>query len=127
MIIVLRTWYNQPQVSCIGVLISAAVALPAIDQVEKFYVEHHFEYVKHGFDYEDADSYRGAAGWLVFVGSAAIPYNILMVIFRILYFKSILKTYFILFALIVSNLYYVRSHVCMYVCMYYYEVTYKLC
>ena len=93
--------------SCIGVLISAAVTLPAIDRVEDFYDKHHLEYVKHGFEYEDADSYRGAAGWLVFVGSSAIPYNILLIIFRALYLKSVLKPYFIFYALIVSNLYYV--------------------
>ena len=106
--------------SCIGVLISAAIALPAIDQVENFYEKHRLESVKHGFDYKDADSYRGAAGWLVFASAAAIPYNILMIIFRILYLKSILKPYFIIFALIVSNIYIV-TYVCIYVaiCIYY--------
>ena len=96
------------QVSCIGILISASITLPAINQVEDFYVKHRFEHGEHGFD---AEWHRWAAGWLVFVGSAVISLNILMIIFRVLYLKSILKYYFVLYALIVSNFCYVHTYV----------------
>ena len=83
--------------SCIGILISAAITSSAINQVEDFYRECGLEH-----DDTDYDNYRGAAGWMMSVGSAAIIFNIAMTILRILYLKSVVNVFFKSYALIVS-------------------------
>ena len=50
-------------------MVTATVSIRAIGVAEDVTNEH-------GIDFEDADSHRGAAGWLVFVSSAVILYNI---------------------------------------------------
>ena len=84
------------QVFCTGVLIAAAIALSAINEVDDIANERSGEY-------EDADSYRGAAGWLVFVGCAAIVFDVVMISIQILYFKCTVKKYFTQYSIIVSG------------------------
>ena len=81
---------------CTGVLIAATIALSAINEVDDIANERSGEY-------EDADSYRGAAGWLVFVGSAAIVFDVVMISIQILYFKCTVKKYFTQYSIIVSG------------------------
>ena len=79
-----------------GVLIAAAVAVSAINEVDDIARER-------GGEYENAGSYRGAAGWLVFVGCAAIIFHVIMISIQILYFKCTIKKHFSQFAIIVSG------------------------
>ena len=94
------------QAFSLGVLIAASVAISAINEVEDFLGDY--------YDY-DADSYRGAAGWLIFVACAAIIYHIATIIVRILYMASVIEKYHQTYALIVSN--YTRLHRYTYVTM----------
>ena len=67
-------------------LISAAIALGFIHEVEDFINSN-----INNAEYKDADSYKAAAGWLVFVASIALPYHIIMLIFCSLYLGSCVK------------------------------------
>ena len=84
------------QVTSIGVLIAAAVAVLAINEVDDIAREQ-------GREYENAVSYRVAAGWLVFVGCAAIIFHVIMISIQILYFKCTIKEHFSRFAIIVNG------------------------
>ena len=44
-----------------------------------------------GYNYEDASSYRAAAGWVMAIACAAILFQILMITVRVLQRKSIVK------------------------------------
>ena len=79
-----------------GVLIAAAIAVSAINEVDDLANER-------GGEYENAGSYRGAAGWLVFVGCAAITFHVVMINIQILYFKCTVKEHFTQFAITVSG------------------------
>ena len=68
------------QVFCTGALVAASIALSAINNAENLAMEQ-------GFVYENASSYRGAAGWLVFACCAALIYHAVMITIQILYFK----------------------------------------
>ena len=81
----------------LGVLISAAVAVSAINEVEDFFGPAASDF--YGFD---ADSYRGAAGWLIFVASTALLYHIAMIIVRCLYIKSVIEKHLTTYGVIVS-------------------------
>ena len=83
------------QLISIGVLISASVAISAINQVEDFLNSIDSEY-------EDAESYRRAAGWLIFVAAGAILCHIVMITVRILYITSVIEKHLKLYGLIVS-------------------------
>ena len=93
----------------LGVLIAASVAISAINEVEDS-----LGFLGDYYDY-DADSYRGAAGWLIFVACAAIIYHIATIIVRILYMTSVIEKHHQTYALIVSN--YTRLHRYTYVTM----------
>ena len=80
----------------LGVLIAASVAVSAINQVEEFYNSFNLEY-------ENAESYRGAAGWLIFVACASLIYHIAMIIVRILYMTSTIEKHLKIYTLIVSS------------------------
>ena len=90
------------QAFSIGLLVTAAIGLRAIGPVEDATNEH-------GIDFEDADSYRGAAGWLVFVGSAVTLYHVITIItivVSLIYCRSAFKTRMYiksLYAIIVSG------------------------
>ena len=66
------------QILCLVTLSAAAVAISAINDIGNY----NGDYIEH------ADSYRWAAGWLVFVGSAAVVYHGIMIFIRILYFAA---------------------------------------
>ena len=51
----------------------------------------------------DAESYRGAAGWLIFVASTALLYHIAMIIVRILYMASVIDKYLTTYGVVVSG------------------------
>ena len=74
---------------------AAAITLPAIKEVENTANEY-------GIEYEDAASYRGATGCLMFVGSVAILYHVIAIIIRILYINSVVEKYFNLYVYTVS-------------------------
>lgn len=50
----------------------------------------------------DRNSYRGAAGWVIFVALVVIITQIIMVIFGGLFFGGIIKNNFAAFAIVVS-------------------------
>ena len=65
-------------------MIAASIAIAAINEVAEFYNEN-------GAEYENAGSYRAAAGWLIFVASAAIIFHVIAVIILVLYMYAIVK------------------------------------
>lgn len=83
---------------CIVVLILATQIIPAVNQAEDQL--HEF-----GNDYNDADSYRSAAVFLVCVSSAAIAFQMLMLIIRCfcLLTSSIMEKVFKFYAFVVSS------------------------
>ena len=83
------------QLFCVGVVVPAALALPAAGEVEDMANDY-------GVEYEDADSYKAAAGWLLLVGSAAIAAHIFAIVFYILYMTSVVKLNFKFYIYIVS-------------------------
>ena len=83
------------QVFCTGVLIAAAIAVSAINEVDELYMEQ-------GIEYDNASSYRGAAGWLVFVGCAVLIFHAVMLAIQILYFKCSTNKHLKRYLLIVS-------------------------
>ena len=74
-------------------LIAASITLDAISKLES----------SSTFQYEDTGSYKGAAGWLLFLGVAAIIYHAAMIFIRVLYFMSTIINYFTAYAFIVSG------------------------
>ena len=52
---------------------------------------------------EDRDRHTGVAGWLLAVGIAGIIVQIIMVIFRGLYFIEVIRSQFFLFGIIVRD------------------------
>ena len=78
-------------------MIAASVAVSAINEVEDSLGP--FAYEVYGFD---AESYRGAAGWLIFVASTALLYHIAMIIVRCLYINSVIEKHLTIYGVIVS-------------------------
>ena len=76
-------------------MIAASFVVTAINEVAEFYNEN-------GAEYENAGSYRAAAGWLIFVTSAAIIYHFIAVIILVLYISSTVKQRIKLFTVLVS-------------------------
>ena len=74
------------QALSLGVLIAASVAVSAINEVEDLINPSASDV--HRFD---ADSYRGAAGWLIFVASTAFLFHIVMIIIRHLNITSVIE------------------------------------
>ena len=68
-------------------LIAAGVAISAIDDLDDYAHQYNREY-------RHADNYRGGAGWLLFVGIAAVIYHGIMIFIRILYLTSNIRNYF---------------------------------
>ena len=84
------------QVFCIAILVAAAVASSAIDEVEDYFNDYNSEY-------EHADSYRKAARWLLLVAIMGIIFNPLMIFSRYLYLKSYVKSSFSAYAYLVND------------------------
>ena len=51
---------------------------------------------------EDRDTYNGVAGWLIFVSIAGIISQVILMIFRLLYYCEAFPANFTVFAVIVS-------------------------
>ena len=85
------------QVFSLGVLIAASFAVPAINEVEDLFDPSASDV--YGFD---ADSYRAAAGWLIFAASTALLYHIAMIIVRCLYIASVIEKHLTIYGVIVS-------------------------
>ena len=77
-------------------MIPASIAVEAINEVAEFYNEN-------GAEYENAGSYRAAAGWLIFVASSAIICHIIAIIILVLYMYAIVEKHFKLFTAVVSD------------------------
>ena len=83
---------------CIAVLVAAAVASSAINEVEDHYDDHGSTV------YEHADSYRRAARWLLLVSVMGIIFHSLMILLRYLYLNSCVKSLFSAYAYLVSGI-----------------------
>ena len=84
---------------CIAVLVAAAVAISAINEVEDHYNDHG------STAYEHADSYSRAARWLLLVSIIGIIFHSLMILLRYLYLNSCIKSLFSAYAYLVSGRY----------------------
>ena len=82
---------------CIAVLVAAAVAISAINEVEDHYNDHG------STAYEHADSYRRAAIWLLLVSVMGIIFHSLMILLCYLYINSCVKFLFSTYAYLVSG------------------------
>ena len=82
---------------CIAVLVAAAVAISAINEVEDHYNDHG------NTAYEHADSYRRAAIWLLLVSVIGIIFHSLMILLHYLYLNSCVKSLFSTYAYLVSG------------------------
>lgn len=76
-------------------MICAAITQSAINDVDNYQKDRNREY-------RDAGKYRSAAGWLIFVGVMGMLIESAIIIVRILNL-SLVKTYFTIFAFIVST------------------------
>ena len=81
------------QIICLGISIAAALALSAVNDLDDLF----------GDEYKHADSIRAAAGWLLFVGIAAIIYHAIMIFIRAIYFSSNVSQGFAGFSFTVSD------------------------
>ena len=77
------------QVLCFAVLVASAITISTLDDIVG-----------------DSDSttdeeqrYRGVAGWLVFLGVAGLIIEVIMVIFRALYFGQVISEGFVVFGM----------------------------
>ena len=90
---------------CIAVLVSAAIALSTLNDVDDFYDD----YVNADEDdsgrkyefYEEINSYRGAAEWLLCIASLGIIFHPAMVVARYIFYIK-LKRHFRIYAILVS-------------------------
>ena len=85
-----------PQLFNIGALIAASIAVTAINEVAEFLNEN-------GAEYENVESYRAAAGWLIFVASSVLIFHVIAVIILIYYMSAIVKIHIKLFTAVVSD------------------------
>ena len=81
----------------------AAIILPAASKVQDTANEY-------GVEYENAASYRRAAGCLVFIGAAAILFHVCAIVVRILYISSVMEKRFNLYVYTVSRSYYIAKY-----------------
>ena len=77
-------------------MIAASIAVTAINEVAELYNEN-------GAEYENSGSYRAAAGWLIFVASAAIIFHVIAIIIIVLYMSATVKKHKTLFTVVVSD------------------------
>ena len=87
----------NPRTLSLGVLIAASFAVSAINEAEDL-LDPSVSDV-YGFD---ADIYRGAAGWLIFVASTAFLFHIAMIIVCCLYIASVIEKNLTRYGVIVS-------------------------
>ena len=90
-------------------LSAASVTISAVNDID--------DYINSfGGEFDHADSYRGAAGWLLFVGLAAVIYHGITIIFRIVYFTAKIGHTFAGYSFAVSDYrcHRLKMHSCMY-------------
>ena len=51
----------------------------------------------------DGESYRGVAGWLIFVAGGCIIFQAIMILLRALYFGGVMTSGFVAYAVVVST------------------------
>ena len=79
-----------------GVIISCGVTLSTVDDL--------FGEVDDDSEAaEDRDAYNAVAGWLIFVSIAGIISQVLLLVFRLLYYCEAFSANFTVFAVIVSS------------------------
>ena len=90
---------------CIAVLVSAAIALSTINDVDDFYDDYlnidDYDYDYEYDFYEAINSYRGAAEWLLCISSLGIIFHPAMVFARYIFYIK-LKRHFWIYAILVS-------------------------
>ena len=79
------------QLLCIGILITGSVAFTGIDLAED------------NGDYPNGDSHRGVAGWTVFLGSAGIIYNCIILYSFFCHLNFVVQRHFKGYVYTVSN------------------------
>ena len=79
------------QLSCLATLSVAAGAVSTVNDIKDY------------GELEHADKYRGAAGWLVFVGLAGVFYHGIIIFILILYFAANIGRSFAGFSCSVSD------------------------
>ena len=84
---------------CIAVLVAAAVAISAINEMEDHYNDHS------STAYEHADSYKRAAVWFLLFSVMGIIFHSLMILLRCLYLNSCMKSLFSAYVYLVSDVY----------------------
>ena len=77
-------------------LVAAALAVTAINDIDDIASQS-------GEIFVEAEKYRGAAIWLLFVGIAAVVYHGTVIFIRGLYFNPNIRNYFVGFSFTVSN------------------------
>ena len=82
--------YCSPQALCTGVMVTSALALSFIDDIDTF------------GDTEDGDRFRSIALWLLLVGIAGMITHGVLLIIRSLYYREIWNAKFTAFAAVVS-------------------------
>jgi len=88
------------QVTCLAVLIAAAVTISAINDIEEFVDS--FPTANAG--YENAGSYKGAAIWAILVAISAVIYHAFNIILRFIYYMTdIMGSTFIIYLFSVSG------------------------
>ena len=73
-------------------------------------------------EYENAGSYRGAAGWVIFLAVSAIVFHGLMILIRMLYLSSMIVNYFSGYAFLVSAIINTLCHIACSLSAYSYNV-----
>ena len=88
------------QIFCVGTLISCGVTLSTIDDTPLFDDDVTDEDSEIA---EDRDAYRAVASWLIFVSIAGIISQVLLLVFRLLYYCEAFSANFTVFTVIVSS------------------------
>ena len=80
-------------------LIAASVTISAVNDVSDDYENDYYPYR----EYEHADDYSGAAGWLVLVAVVALVYHGIAIFIRILYYAPSIGRFYSGFSITVTS------------------------
>ena len=104
---------------CIAVLVAAALVLSSIDEVDDYvdnvntydsyythrpYYHNYGSYRRSNLEYEHANSYRGAAEWMVCIASLGILFHPVMLFVRYLCCQAYVRSLFAVYSYVVSEL-----------------------
>ena len=86
-------------------LVAAALVLSSIDEVDDHVdnVNTYYSY-RHNVEYEHANSYRGAAEWMVSIASLGILFHPVMLFVRYLCCRAYVRSLFVVYSYLVSEL-----------------------